>query len=106
MIILLCGLVAAGGCGASEERCDSGPPCPERSTLTGVVVGVEGEGLGNVTGFTLQRRGRRHQIRVDSKTTADFPLDHLREHLRTADPVKVEVEERGGDLYATSIGDA
>lgn len=80
----------------------------EAGTATGVVVEVEGN-LEQVTSFTVVAEdGERlrflpHPAGVD----APFPLPHLRDHLRSGEPVRVEwVRSEEGELLATSVDDA
>lgn len=78
------------------------------STLEGVIVGVEAEGLDKVRGFTL---------RTDDGTTvpfvlgtlengATFPPGHLAEHQATAQPVKVWYRADRDGRVAVRIEDA
>jgi hypothetical protein len=55
--------------------------------------------------FTLVTSEGRVEIRLDGDRDYGFPLGHLREHQRTADPVDVLVETQQGVLVALSIGD-
>jgi hypothetical protein len=94
--------IAVGGCGTESEP-GSGSP----DELTGVVVEVDSRGLGDVRGFTLRSEGETYEISIDpDQRFDDFPLSHLRDHLASAEPVRVEVEGRSGELFATSLTDA
>jgi hypothetical protein len=56
--------------------------------------------------FTLVTSEGNLRILLDGDRDYGFPLGHLREHQRTADPVDVLVETRQGALVALSIEDA
>ena len=86
---------------SSEETPDAGS-----QSLTGVVVDVDSEGLGDVRRFTLRSEGRNLAVHLDEETDLAFPAGHLNEHLATADPVRVELIRRNGKLFALSIADA
>jgi hypothetical protein len=45
-------------------------------------------------------------ILIDPQIDYGFDLAHLREHMETGDPVRVDLELRAGDVYATQIDDA
>jgi hypothetical protein len=92
-------LVACGG----ESAPESGAP----NELTGVIVDVDSERLGDVRGFRLRSEGETFEIAIDPDVRFDdFPLTHLSDHLASAEPVRVEIDERGGELFATSVEDA
>ena len=97
LLVLLVAVAALGAaCGGSE------PPPP--SELTGVIVAVEGEGS-DVTAFTLEAGLEEYEIRIAPEVDYGFALAHLREHQREALPVRCDLEERGGELYALTIED-
>ena len=75
------------------------------TTLTGIVVSVESEGLNEVTRFELKEGDEVHPILIDEDIKYGFPLGHLEEHRVSSAPVEVAIEERDGDLYALSIVD-
>ena len=58
------------------------------------------------TSFTLVTSEGDVEIRLDGDRDYGFPLGHLREHQRTADPVDVLVETEQGAVIALSIEDA
>jgi hypothetical protein len=93
------GCVLAGCVAGGDER--EAPP----SELTGVVARVEGQGE-DVTAFTLEAGHERYEIRIDPLRDYGFRLSHLREHERDGQPVRCELEERAGELYAVTIEDA
>ena len=95
--LVVVGLLAAG-CGGDDAP--STPP-----VLTGLITDVEGEGS-DVRAFTLDVGGRSYEIRIAPDVDYGFDLAHLREHQRDSLPVRVELEERDGVLYALRIDDA
>ncbi len=78
---------------------------PTSGTMEGIVVDVEGS-LTNITQFTVLVEGDDVTFHPSSTGSYDFPLSHLREHLRTGQPVLVGWErEDNGELVALSISD-
>jgi hypothetical protein len=100
-IVVVCLFVTLSvGCdGGSAETCSGAKP------ITGVIVTVESRSLDDVRGFTLRSGGKECEISIDPERDYGFPLSHLNAHKVGADPVEVEVEERDGELIATSIAD-
>jgi hypothetical protein len=76
------------------------------SELTGVVLSVEARSITNVVSFTLTSEDRRYRVFIDPDVRYDFAPGHLREHVLSGEPVRVEVEERDGRLFATALSDA
>lgn len=72
---------------------------------TGIVVDVEGE-LEDIDRFTILVGGERMAFETSEDGNYAFPLGHLRDHLRSGEPVVVRWEERGDRLVATFIDDA
>lgn len=72
---------------------------------TGIVVDVQGE-LEEIDTFTVLIDGE--QVTFETSPDADyaFPLGHLRDHLRSGEPVVVRWETEGERRVATSIDDA
>ena len=93
-------LVAVPACGGSGEA--AAPP-PEE--LTGIITAVRVED-GAVTGFTLDSLEGIYEIRIAADVDYGFDLKHLHEHERTREPVRCELEQRGGATYALAIADA
>jgi hypothetical protein len=84
----------------------SGEPAeetPER--ITGVILSIESEGFDAVQSFKLKVDEQIYTVNIDPDVEYGFPLSHLNEHLQTAGPVEVHLDDRGGDLYALSIED-
>ena len=76
--------------------------------MTGVVVAVEGQGLGDITAFTLRIAGGELQtfsLRALQNGT-EFPPGHLAEHQATAAPVRVWFRTEGGERLAIRLEDA
>jgi len=79
--------------------------CSQTSgTVRGVVTSVEGD-LDQVDAFTALVEGSDWRFLPVSEGDYDFPLAHLREHLRTGEPVLVGWEEVGSVRYALSLAD-
>lgn len=71
-----------------------------------VVDITEGEGFGAVESFELRSEGETYEILIDQSREYGFPLGHLNDHLQGADPVRVDIEEKDGAIYAVTIEDA
>ena len=89
------------GCGGDDKSTPSDPP----SKLTGVVLEIESERIGEVSSFTLKDGDHSYEILIDPEVEYGFPLAHLNDHKTTSDPVTVELEEKADQLYAQSIDD-
>lgn len=94
-------LVACGGDEPTAER----TPEPPRE-LTGVILTIDSEGLGQISSFELKEGDETYEIFIDPEVDYGFNLGHLNEHLSTGQPVRVDLESREGKLYAQSIIDA
>lgn len=77
---------------------------PSTGSSVGVVTGVEGT-LTEVESFTVLADGDEATYLIVEGQAYEFPLDHLREHLRSGEPVAVEWEDRDGTRYAIAITD-
>ena len=68
----------------------SGAP-PGTTSVTGLVVGVDSDGLTDVRGFTLRTDDGRTLVfgLTDLENGVEFPPGHLAEHQVTASPVRV-----------------
>ncbi len=76
--------------------------------MTGVVVGVDSQGLSDVRGFTLRRSGGElveFSLRA-LQNTADFAPGHLVQHQATAEPVRVWWRMEGSERLAIMLEDA
>jgi hypothetical protein len=97
-------LLAISAC--ETERPSPAPESEPPSVVTGPIVEVEPGGPGGVRGFTVESGDGTFAILIDPHFDYGFALSHLKQHERTGDPVRVELVERDGDLYAGSIVDA
>ena len=91
-------LVAGAALGLALLPSDSGQ-------LTGIVTAVDGD-LTTVRSFEVLSDGDRLVFEPSPDGDFAFPLAHLREHLRTGEPVAVEYERIDGVLMATLVKDA
>lgn len=73
-------------------------------TVTGVVIAVDGD-LSEVTAFTVSAAGEEMTFTPSPSGDYEFPLPHLRDHLRDGAPVRVGYVEEGGALVAVSLAD-
>lgn len=87
-------LFAVAGCGL-----------PTSGTMKGIVVDVTGD-LTTVEEFTLLVEGDRVRFVPSPGGEFAFPLPHLRDHLRSGDPVLVGWELVDGIRVATFLDDA
>jgi hypothetical protein len=100
-LFLLCLLATlAGGCGGDSRSAEPSP-----TELTGLITEVEPE-TGPPEKFLLEVDGEGYELHIAPEIDYGFDLAHLREHLRQALPVRCQLEERGGELYALEIVDA
>ena len=86
--------------------CTGSSPGSSTRELTGVVVKVDSQGLGQVTSFELRSEGTVHEIFINPRVVYGFNPDHLNAHLASGDPVRVEVREEEGKLVAAAMDDA
>ena len=109
-LILL--LVLTAGCVQGQPR-DASTPAPTATPeedptvdlpVTGLVTEVDREGKA-VVGFVVDADGSEVEILIDPERDYGFDLRHLEEHRDMGDPVAVEIEVRGNELYAVSIED-
>ena len=91
--VLLAALPACGGGGAAAP-----------AEVTGRIVEIVGEGSA-VERFTVEGADESYELRIAADVDYGFDLAHLHEHERTGEPVRCDVEERNGVLYALSIDD-
>lgn len=93
-------MLGACSSGGSEDSTENAP-----EEITGVILSIESEGFDQVQSFKLKADERIYTVLIDPEVEYGFPLSHLSEHLRTAGPVTVKLDDRSGDLYALSIED-
>jgi len=98
VVVLITAVGAAG--------CSSGPGSD--AVVSGVVTQVTGD-LGAVETFVVtDETGESHQFTpAEGLTFHGGPLDHLREHIISGEPVEVTYQEADdGSLVAVEVGDA
>lgn len=103
-MVLSCLSLLAAACGSGDGG-DAEPAQDAPSEVTGVLLDVESEGIGEVTSFELKDGDETYEIFIAEDVDYGFDLGHLNEHLTTGDPVRVPLEERDGKLYALEIED-
>jgi len=101
-LLLFAGMLVCGACGGDSGADGGGGP----EEITGPVVKVDAKSLGEVTSIELKQRDKTFEILIDPEIDYDYNLGHISEHLSSGAPLRVEVEERDGELFATSISDA
>lgn len=111
MAVLCCLALLGLACGGDKEEPagaggDTVAAEDAPDEVTGVLLDVESEGVGEVTAFTLKDGDDTYEIFIAEDVDYGFNLGHLSEHLTTGDPVRVPLEVRDGKLYALSIDDA
>ena len=94
---VLIGLVAAAAIILAIAPSDTGQ-------LTGIVVAVDGD-LTTVRSFEVLSGGDRFVFEPSPDGDYAFPLSHLRDHLRTGEPVAVEYERVDSVLVAMRVTD-
>ena len=95
-------VVLIGGC--AQESGVNVEKVP--SEVTGVIVSIDPE-EGHPESFTLRdAEDRSYEIAIADDIDYGFDLHHLHEHMTSEDPVIVSLDNRDGDLVATSIEDA
>jgi len=100
--VLLVTALLPSACGSDSGANGGGGP----DEITGPVVKVDAKSLGEVTGIELKQGDETYEILIDPEIDYDYNLGHISEHLSSGAPLRVEVEERDGKLFATSISDA
>jgi hypothetical protein len=106
LALACCALLLAAACGGDDESTPEASVSGAPDNLTGVILAVDSEGLQDVNSFTLKDGTREFEIFIDDNVDYGFDLGHLREHLRTGDPVHVPLTVIDGKLYAAAIEDA
>lgn len=79
------------------------------TAATGIVIDVDQPSLTDVRGFTLRTSaGAEVSFSIGDLqlTSGAFPANHLREHMATSSPVRVEFEATGDERVATRLSDA
>ena len=79
--------------------------CAQNSgTVLGVVTEVEGD-LSSVQRFTVLVEGETMTFVPAADGEFDYPLTHLRDHLRDGSPIRVTWEREGDRNLAVAVGD-
>lgn len=103
MAIVLPLTLILGACGDTGSEPGQGGG---NRTIVGIVTDVEATSLTNVTSFSLRSEGSTYEIGIIPSIVYSFPPGHLRAHAIASEPVRVEVEDRGGNLIALTFEDA
>jgi len=109
-------LVLLAACGdapaTTAPPASTAPPVSETTsvaaapaTVTGAVIAVDGD-LSAVSSFTvLAETGAELTFSPSPDGDYAFPLPHLRDHLRSGEPVRVSYVDAGGTLLAVAVTD-
>ena len=97
-------LVTVVGCGSDEPATAPADSAPDQ--VTGVVIDIESEAIDDIQSFSLKDGDVVYDVYIADDVEYGFPLGHLQEHVQSADPVAVDLEQRGDKLYALTIEDA
>ena len=92
-------LVLSASCGGGAR-----PEAP--AEVTGQITEIERDGAGSITAFEVEDDDGPYRILIDPGRDYGFDLEHLEDHRRTGDPVRVDLRSRGGRLVALTILDA
>jgi hypothetical protein len=85
----------------------SGSPAPVTSPVIGVPIDIEAEGFTKVTAFTIRTDDGR-QLRFvmgQLENGAEFPPNHLAEHLAGSTKIRVFYRQQGADQLAYRLED-
>lgn len=99
-------VIPLGGCSAPGTT--ASPPTRPGLVVVGTVLSIDGD-LGSTTGFELLSDGGERLTfePAEGATFHDGPISHLRDHLVSGVPVRVEYTVGPGDsLIATYVEDA
>lgn len=100
-VLLVALALALWACGNATGGRASVPP-----EITGPIIDVDSTGLNEVQSFEVKDGDRVFRLYIDPEVDYGFNLGHLNEHLASGEPVRVDVVERHGKLYARAIVDA
>jgi hypothetical protein len=108
LVLALVVLIAVAAAAAIVSR-GSGPDgSGAELSVTGVVAGIQSEGLDRVRSFSL-RTDDGQTLEFDFgivQNAAEFPPGHLAEHQATGQPVRVFYLQQGESRVAVRIDDA
>jgi hypothetical protein len=108
LVLALIVLIGVAGAAAIVSRVDGPDDSGTDLTVTGVIAGIESEGLDRVRSFSLRTDGGQI-LQFDFgnlQNGAQFPPGHLAEHQATGQPVKVFYVQQGESKVAVRIDDA
>lgn len=97
-------LLTTAACGSDEPETAPAESAPDQ--VTGVVIEIESEAIDDIQSFRLKDGDVVYDIYIADDVDYGFPLGHLQEHVQSADPVVVDLEQRDDKLYALTIEDA
>ena len=97
-VALLAAAVGLAGCGGDDVV----PP----AVVVGTITEIERD-AGTIARFAVETDdGERYELHIAPDVEYGFDLQHLEQHRSTRQPVRCDVEERGGRLFALTIEDA
>ena len=101
-------LVALVGLATFFLAAPGGAPPPDTTSVEGVIVAVDAEGLGDVRSFDLRTTdGAVRTFGLAAlENGVEFPPGHLVEHAATAQPVRVWYRTEAGEDLAIRLEDA
>lgn len=102
VVCLLVTATLVASCSDGQQAQPGGVP----SRVEGVIIAIDSAAIDDVNGFTLKDGDVTYEIFIADDVDYGFPLGHLQEHVQSAGPVSVDLEERNGKLYALTIEDA
>lgn len=90
-------VIALAGC-ASPEPQPAAPAQPVDSPVEGVPIDIDAQGFSTVTAFTIRTdAGQELTFMMGTlENGAEFPPNHLAEHLAGSTPVRVFFRREGG----------
>ena len=104
VLVLVIALATACGPAAEEEETPINPTA-ELTEVTGRIVAIDPP-EGEIDSFTVDSETKEDvEVYIDPERDYGFDLNHLHEHLKTGDPVAVQLVIEDDGLYATSIED-
>ena len=110
LIATIIGCLAFTACDEGDDAADDQSQVSQQGgapeELTGPIIDIDSEGLGDVRSFTVKSDEQTYEILIDPQVDYGFPMGHLNEHRLSGAPVRVELLERDGRLFALSILDA
>lgn len=112
LALVAAAFLLGAGCGNDSSAGDDGSESSSAQeteaafdVVIGPVVKVKAESLGDVDSIEVREEGVNVEITIDPEAEYDYNLGHITEHLGSGEPLRVGVQERDGQLVATSIAD-